>query len=117
MRTGTCTVSSRYEERKIARISSARPTWSAARSKKKLTASNGLSSGARVVRGLPGSASETVSSRCIARLASLNFHARERRKGGGVDLAEEILDVDPVVDRGIRGEPPCRLRQLALEAR
>src|SRR5918996_1772827 len=104
MRTGTCTVSSRYEERKIARISSARPTWSAARSKKKLTASNGLSSGARVVRGLPGSASETVSSRCIARLASLNSHAREGRKGGGVDLAEQILDVDALMDGGVGSE-------------
>src|SRR5918994_7301592 len=101
MRTGTCTVSSRYDERKMERISSARPTWSAARSKKKLTASNGFSSGARVERGLPGSASETVSSRCIARLASLNSHARERREGGGGDLTEEILDVHPVVGGGV----------------
>src|SRR5918999_394195 len=49
MRTGTCTLISRYEVRRISRISSSRPMWSAARSKNDTTAANGFvsSSGAR----------------------------------------------------------------------
>jgi hypothetical protein len=79
-----------------------------------LTASNGFSSGARVGRGFPGSASETVSSRCIARLASLNSHRNEIGKRRRLDLEEEVADVDPLMNRRVRGEPARRLLELPL---
>src|SRR5688500_18874596 len=50
MRTGTCTLISRYDVRRISRISSSKPMWSAARSKNETTAAKGFVSwsGARV---------------------------------------------------------------------